>query len=43
VNVPSAVGNCQSILLDSAPIIYWVENHPDYGPVMKSFFDFCKE
>lgn len=32
-----------SVFFDTAPIIYFIEQHPQYGPIMKEFVDAFSE
>ena len=38
MNLAEFTGEASRLFLDSAPIIYYVENHHEYGPVLKGFF-----
>jgi predicted nucleic acid-binding protein len=35
LNLPEELAGLNSIFLDTAPIIYYIEAHPEYGPLMK--------
>jgi len=38
VKVAQALLEVERIFLDSAPVIYFVENHPAYAPVLSEIF-----
>jgi len=43
MTVGEALEGVSSILLDSAPLIYQVEQHPAYGRLMRAFFQIREE
>lgn len=36
------LSGCRSIFLDTAPIIYYIEAHEEYGPAMKELINYLK-
>jgi predicted nucleic acid-binding protein len=38
MRIGEALQGISSILLDTSPLVYYVEQHPVYGPLMCSFF-----
>jgi predicted nucleic acid-binding protein len=42
LNLKSELAGINSIFLDTAPIIYYIEAHPQYGPLMKDIVDSFK-
>jgi hypothetical protein len=35
MTLPEELAQISSIFIDTAPIIYYIEAHPDFGPVAK--------
>ena len=42
MSLQSELAGINSIFLDTAPIIYYIEAHPQYGPLMKDIVDSFK-
>jgi len=39
LNIADEIKNINSIFIDTAPIIYYIEAHPQFGPITKNFFN----
>ncbi len=39
MNLSDELGRLQTVFIDTAPIIYYIEAHPQYGPLAKEVVD----
>jgi len=39
MTITEALSGVQTLFLDTAPVIYYVEGHPDYLPIVETFFE----
>jgi len=39
MTITEALSGVQTLFLDTAPVIYYVEGHPDYLPIVERFFE----